>query len=133
MVSTSQPKMTDGGVIYNNSGLRGIVEMLSTEQQVTFRKEHLQEVANLKNDDGIWMDVNVLYTQEKNLSFNSLLSCAQRIAGRFAGEFSRPLRVVNWQANLNETPVSPHNATNPHPPHPNDQLDEPSTLDLCRT
>jgi hypothetical protein len=27
-----------------------------------FKKEHLEEIQKLSTDEGIWMDVNVLYT-----------------------------------------------------------------------
>jgi hypothetical protein len=42
-----------------NSGYRGIVGQLNQEQLAQFRQEHLAEVAELKTDKGIWMDVPV--------------------------------------------------------------------------
>ncbi len=46
-----------------NSGLRAIVEMLNPEQLAQFRLKHLQEVAKLKTDDGIWLDAEVIFSQ----------------------------------------------------------------------
>lgn len=45
-----------------NAGLRRMVTQLSPENQAQFKREHVQEVAALKNDKGIWLDVGVLYT-----------------------------------------------------------------------
>lgn len=45
-----------------NGGFRGLVSRLAPEDQETFRKEHLEEVATLETPDGIWLDVGVLIT-----------------------------------------------------------------------
>jgi ubiquinone/menaquinone biosynthesis C-methylase UbiE len=44
-----------------NSGYRGLVERLTEAQQETFEHEHLAEVAALKTDKGLWMDVTTLF------------------------------------------------------------------------
>jgi hypothetical protein len=46
-----------------NSGFRGILNALDASQQATLQAQHLEQVAALKSDDGIWLDVDVLYTQ----------------------------------------------------------------------
>lgn len=45
-----------------NSGFRGILNALSHEQQSALRIQHLDKVAGLKTADGIWFDVEVIYT-----------------------------------------------------------------------
>lgn len=45
-----------------NAGLRRMVSQLPPEDQVRFKREHLQEVEALKTKDGIWLDIGVLYT-----------------------------------------------------------------------
>jgi ubiquinone/menaquinone biosynthesis C-methylase UbiE len=45
-----------------NAGLRRMVTQLKPEDQVRFKREHLQEVETLKTEKGIWLDVGVLYT-----------------------------------------------------------------------
>ena len=50
-----------------NSGLRATVKMLDAEQQVAFKARHLQNMSQLKKDDGTWMDVNVIYTQARKI------------------------------------------------------------------
>jgi ubiquinone/menaquinone biosynthesis C-methylase UbiE len=42
--------------------LRGLVEMLPESQQARLRVQHLDEVAALATDDGIWMDVETWLT-----------------------------------------------------------------------
>ena len=49
--------------IIMNSGFRGILNALSPEQQAQLREQHLQQVAGLKTNDGIWLDVEVIFTQ----------------------------------------------------------------------
>ncbi|TAL27355.1 MAG: methyltransferase domain-containing protein [Nitrospirae bacterium] len=44
-----------------NAGLRRFVSGLSPEDLEKFKKEHLQEVAGLSTDKGIWLEVKVLY------------------------------------------------------------------------
>jgi SAM-dependent methyltransferase len=45
-----------------NAGLRRMVTRLTAEDQVRFKREHLQEVEALGTKEGIWLDVGVLYT-----------------------------------------------------------------------
>jgi hypothetical protein len=45
-----------------NAGFRRLVAQLSQEDQERFKREHLEEVAALRTDNGIWLDVGVLYT-----------------------------------------------------------------------
>ena len=46
-----------------NSGFRGILNALTPEQQAALRAQHLDQVAGLKTTDGIWLDVDVIFTQ----------------------------------------------------------------------
>lgn len=43
------------------AGYRGMVSQLSPDDLQRLREEHLDEVRALKTDDGIWLDVNVIY------------------------------------------------------------------------
>jgi ubiquinone/menaquinone biosynthesis C-methylase UbiE len=45
-----------------NAGFRGMLKQLEPGVLERFRQEHLEEVAGLANDDGIWLDIGVLYT-----------------------------------------------------------------------
>ena len=45
-----------------NAGYRRMVARLSAWDQEQFKQEHLAEIAALKTDKGIWLDVGVLYT-----------------------------------------------------------------------
>jgi len=45
-----------------NAGYRRLVAQLSEMDQARFKKEHLEEIGKLKTDQGIWLDVGVLYT-----------------------------------------------------------------------
>jgi len=45
-----------------NAGYRRMVARLSARDQEQFKQEHLAEIAALKTDKGIWLDVGVLYT-----------------------------------------------------------------------
>jgi hypothetical protein len=49
-----------------NAGYRRLVAQLPTSKQEQFRREHLEEVDALRNKDGIWLDVGVLYTVGEN-------------------------------------------------------------------
>ena len=49
--------------IIQSSGFRGILANLNDIQKKTLREKHLKQVAELKTDDGIWLDVEVIYTQ----------------------------------------------------------------------
>lgn len=42
-----------------NSGFRGYLEQVPAEKREQFQREHLEEVAALATDKGIWMDVGV--------------------------------------------------------------------------
>jgi len=46
-----------------NSGFRGILNQLTATQQAQLRVEHLAEIAKLKTDKGIWLNVEVIFTQ----------------------------------------------------------------------
>lgn len=43
------------------AGFRGLVNQLSPPQLEKFKAEHLAEIQNLATDEGIWLDVEVLY------------------------------------------------------------------------
>jgi ubiquinone/menaquinone biosynthesis C-methylase UbiE len=45
-----------------NAGFRRMISQLKPDDLVQFRNEHLREVAALSTKDGIWLDVEVLYT-----------------------------------------------------------------------
>ncbi len=45
-----------------NAGFRRMVSQLKPDDQARFKREHLQEIENLRTGDGIWLDVGVLYT-----------------------------------------------------------------------
>lgn len=45
-----------------NAGFRRLVNAIAPEERERFRKEHLREVAALAGDQGIWLEVGVLYT-----------------------------------------------------------------------
>ncbi len=45
-----------------NAGFRGLINQLSEEQVKAFKEEHLGEIKKLKEDKGIWLTVDVLYT-----------------------------------------------------------------------
>jgi ubiquinone/menaquinone biosynthesis C-methylase UbiE len=44
-----------------NAGFRRMVVQLTPSEQERFKREHLQEVAELATRDGIWLDVGVLF------------------------------------------------------------------------
>ena len=48
-----------------NTAMRGSVEQLPLDIQPEFRRTHLERVAELKTDDGLWMDVEVRLTSGK--------------------------------------------------------------------
>jgi ubiquinone/menaquinone biosynthesis C-methylase UbiE len=43
------------------AGFRGLVNLLSPSQLEKFKEEHLTEIQKLATDEGIWLDVEVLY------------------------------------------------------------------------
>jgi len=45
-----------------NSGMRALLNKLPTEQQKDFQQQHLEKIAALKTDKGIWLDVDVLFS-----------------------------------------------------------------------
>ncbi len=45
-----------------NTAMRGLVEQLPQESQSDFKRSHLERVAGLKTDDGLWMNVEVRLT-----------------------------------------------------------------------
>ena len=45
-----------------NAGFRGLVNRLAPADRERFRLEHLAEIQPLGGADGLWLDVNVLYT-----------------------------------------------------------------------
>jgi len=45
-----------------NAGFRGLVAQLSDEDLIKFKHEHLAEVNQLATDDGIWLQLDILYT-----------------------------------------------------------------------
>jgi len=49
--------------IISSSGYRAILDMLKPEQQAKLQDIHSKRVAELKNDQGVWVDVDVIYTQ----------------------------------------------------------------------
>ncbi|MCI5144792.1 MAG: methyltransferase domain-containing protein [Candidatus Electrothrix sp. AR3] len=53
---------SDWWYIIWNVGLRGLVDQLSPNELVQFKKEHLAEVQELASDQGIWLEMSALYT-----------------------------------------------------------------------
>lgn len=51
--------------IISNSGFRRFLDMLNTEQQQLFRVQHLAEIAQQKGKDGLWLDVEVIFTRAR--------------------------------------------------------------------
>jgi hypothetical protein len=49
------------GVIWN-AGFRRLVGQLTPSDQERFRREHLEEIAALATTEGVWLDVDVLFT-----------------------------------------------------------------------
>ena len=45
-----------------NAGFRRMLSGLSPGEAAAFRQQHLEEVAALRTEDGIWMDIPVLFT-----------------------------------------------------------------------
>ena len=48
-----------------NAGFRGLVSQLSEGDLIKFKQEHLAEVDKLATDDGVWLELNILYTMGK--------------------------------------------------------------------
>lgn len=51
--------------IVMNSGLRGFVSQLDAMQFARFRAKHITEIAKLKTDKGIWLDIHVIFSTGK--------------------------------------------------------------------
>jgi ubiquinone/menaquinone biosynthesis C-methylase UbiE len=51
-----------------NAGYRRILSQLNPSDLERFRKEHMQEVAALATEDGIWLDIGVLFTMGTTLN-----------------------------------------------------------------
>ena len=45
-----------------NAGYRGLVSQLDAEQLESFKQRHLPDIQKLATENGIWLDVEVLYT-----------------------------------------------------------------------
>ncbi len=45
-----------------NSGMRALLNKLPIDQQKDFQHQHLEKIAELKTDKGIWLDVDVLFS-----------------------------------------------------------------------
>ena len=45
-----------------NAGFRRLVGQLPHDDRERFKREHLEEIEGLTTNDGIWLDVGVLYT-----------------------------------------------------------------------
>ena len=48
-----------------NAGFRGLVSQLSADDLIQFKQEHLAEVNELATDEGVWLELNILYTLGK--------------------------------------------------------------------
>lgn len=48
-----------------NAGFRGLVSQLSDDDLIKFKQEHLTEINALATDEGIWLELNILYTMGK--------------------------------------------------------------------
>lgn len=45
-----------------NAGYRGLIDQLNEDDLKTFKKDHLNEVATLANTNGLWLEIDTLYT-----------------------------------------------------------------------
>lgn len=48
--------------VIQSAGYRGLYELLQQEHRTEFETKHRQEINKLKTDDGIWMDVQTLFS-----------------------------------------------------------------------
>ena len=48
-----------------NTGYRGFLNQLSAADLSTFRKEHLKEIEEHKTEDGLWLNIQILYSTAK--------------------------------------------------------------------
>jgi len=53
---------SDWWYIIWNGGFRGLVNQLAEDELETFKKEHLKEIESLSTDEGIWLEMNIIYT-----------------------------------------------------------------------
>lgn len=53
---------SDWWYIIWNGGFRGLVDQLSENDFIKFKKEHLAETKDLASDKGIWLEMSVLHT-----------------------------------------------------------------------
>lgn len=56
---------TDWWYMIWNAGFRGLVSQLSNEDLIKFKQEHLAEVDALASDQGVWLQLDILYTLGK--------------------------------------------------------------------
>jgi len=56
---------TDWWYMIWNAGFRGLVSQLSADDLIKFKQEHLAEVDELATDEGVWLELNILYTLGK--------------------------------------------------------------------
>lgn len=49
--------------LVSNSGFRRFLDLLNAEQQPLFRTQHLAAIAQQKGKDGLWLNVEVIFTQ----------------------------------------------------------------------
>jgi SAM-dependent methyltransferase len=52
--------------IIESSGFRGILANLNDIEKTELRSKHLKQVAELKTDEGIWLDVDVIFTHAEH-------------------------------------------------------------------
>jgi hypothetical protein len=45
-----------------NSGFRALVNQLSSSDLALYKKEHAVQIAKLMKDEGIWLNVEVIFT-----------------------------------------------------------------------
>ena len=57
--------VSDWWHIIENGGFRGMADQLPDDKKAQFKKEHLAEVAALKTEKGIWLEMGILYTVGK--------------------------------------------------------------------
>ena len=48
-----------------NSGFRAMVEQLADDKRASFQQRHLARIGELAGEDGIWFDVDTLFTLGK--------------------------------------------------------------------
>ncbi|MBU0728763.1 MAG: methyltransferase domain-containing protein [Proteobacteria bacterium] len=53
---------SDWWYIVWNGGFRGLVNQVAPQNQDRFKKEHLEKIEKLATDDGLWLEMSILYT-----------------------------------------------------------------------